>query len=67
MLQPFQNPDILNLVVKDKINGWHQHAEKSNQARLWWALRFINLFNNRPDYSPKLATNAAYTRHPVRG
>lgn len=67
MLQPFQNPDTLNLIVKDKINGWHQHAEKSNQVRLWWALRFINLFNNRPDYPAKPAAVASYTRRPVRG
>ena len=32
-----------------------------------WALRFINLFNNRPEYSPKPAVGTAYTQYPVRG
>ena len=65
MFNTYQHPDTLNLIVKEKINGWHRHAEKSNQVRLSWALRFINLFNNRPEYLPKPA--AAYTHHPVRG
>ena len=64
MLQPYHNPEILNLLVKEKITGWQQQAEVANHAKLWWAIRFITRNKIRPYY---IAKPNAYNQHRVKG
>lgn len=52
-MNTFVNPDMLNLLTREKIVGMQQHAEKANQAKLCWAIRFINFHLARPDLSSK--------------
>jgi hypothetical protein len=63
-MQPYINHETLNLVVKEKIAGWQQHAEVANRARLLWAIRFVTRNKIRPDYTAKPGT---YNQHPVQG
>jgi hypothetical protein len=63
-MQPFANHEVLNLLVKERIDGWQHQAARSNQARFCWAIRFINWNKIRPDFAVK--TSLA-TRRPVRG
>ena len=49
-MQPFVNPDMLNLIAKEKIAGMHRHAENANRAKFCWAIRFISFNLVRPGY-----------------
>ena len=63
-MQPFANHEVLNLLVKEKIDGWQRHADRSNRVRFCWAIRFINGGKILPDYAGQPAIS---TRRPVRG
>lgn len=54
-MHTFVNPDMLNFLANEKIAEMQRHAEIANQAKLCWAIRFINFHLPKPVYSSKPA------------
>jgi hypothetical protein len=54
-MNTFVNPDTLNIITHDKIAGMQRDAEIANRAKLFWAIRFINIHLPHPGYPGKPA------------